>query len=58
MSAAAAYAKAIVAALIAGLSALATALPDGVTAAEWVTVAIAGLVALSAVWATPNAPQV
>lgn len=51
-----AYAKAIVAALIAGLSALATALPDGLTAVEVVTCLIAGLTALGAVWAVPNRP--
>lgn len=54
---AAAYAKAVVGALVAGLTALATALADGnVTAAEAVTCVVAALVALGAVWATPNQP--
>ena len=57
-------AKAIMAALLAALSVLAgflvndTAFGD-VTAGQWVTVALAGLVALAAVWGVPNAkPQV
>jgi len=51
-------AKAIVAAAIAGLTAAATALQDGsVTPSEWVTVAIATLTALGAVYGVPNAPQ-
>lgn len=52
-----AYAKALVAALIAGLAALATALDDSqVSAQEWVTAAVALLTALGAVWAVPNRP--
>lgn len=52
------YAKAIVAALIAGLTALGTALTDEtVTTAEWTAVAVATLVALGAVWGVPNAPE-
>lgn len=53
------YLKALVAAIIAGLSALSgllvnnTALSD-ITAGQWVTVAIAFLVGLSAVFAVPN----
>lgn len=57
-----AYAKALTAAAIAALTALATGLtpdPDGtvaLSAAEWITAAIAALTALSAVWAVPNKP--
>lgn len=52
------YAKAVTAALVAGLGALATALDDSaVSAQEGVTVAIALLVALGAVWAVPNRPS-
>ena len=51
-------AKSIVAGIIAGLSALATALQsDGVTALEWVTIALATLVAGYAVWQVPNTPK-
>lgn len=56
------YLKALVAALVAGLSSLSaflvndTALGD-ITAGQWVAVAIAFLVALGAVFAVPNAPQ-
>ena len=51
------YLKAITAAIVAGLTALASALDDGtVTAQEWVWVVSAFLVALGAVWAVPNAP--
>ena len=50
-----AYAKALIGALVAGLAALGTATADGtVTGSEWVGVALAALVALGAVWATPN----
>jgi len=49
------YLKAIVGALIAGLGSLSQALDDsGVTAQEWVSVAIATLVALGVVWGVPN----
>ncbi len=52
------YIKAILAALVAGLSALATALDNGaISAQEAVTAAIATLVALGAVYAIPNAPD-
>jgi len=62
MNSVAPYAKAITGAIIAALSALSVALiPDSaagatsnVTSSEWVTIAIAFLVALSAVWAIPN----
>lgn len=50
------YAKAIVGALVAGLTALLPSLDAGVTAAEWTTAAVAFLVALGVVWAVPNAP--
>lgn len=50
------YAKAVVGALVAGLTALLPKLDGGVTAAEWVTAAVAFLVALGVVWAVPNAP--
>jgi hypothetical protein len=53
---AAQMAKALVGALIAGLTALGTALADGeVTQGEWVGVAVAALGVLGAVFATPNA---
>ncbi|WP_422733989.1 hypothetical protein ACN26Y_29820 [Micromonospora sp. WMMD558] len=51
------YAKAVVAALLAGLGALGTALVDNtVTPAEWVTVAGATLAGLGVVYAVPNKP--
>ncbi len=51
------YAKAIVGAAVAGLTALGTALADNqVTPVEWVTVAIATLGALGLVYAVPNRP--
>lgn len=55
------YAKAIVAAIIAGLTSLSTALVDGngldsVTDGQWVVAVIAFLTALAAVWAVPNQP--
>lgn len=50
--------KAILACAIAAVGALSTALIDnGVTAQEWCTVALAGLVALGGVWAVPNAQK-
>lgn len=49
------YAKAFVAAAIAGLTALAAGLDnDVVTTAEWVTVAIATLGSFGITWAVPN----
>jgi hypothetical protein len=49
------YLKAITAALVAGLGAVAAALDDdSLSTQEGVTVAIAFLVALGAVWAVPN----
>ncbi len=51
------YAKAIVASLTAGLTALGTALADDtVTRLEWVGVAVALLGALGLVYAVPNKP--
>ena len=51
------YAKAIIGALVAGLTALGTALTDDtVTGAEWVAVAVATLTALGVVYAVPNRP--
>lgn len=51
------YAKALLAALIAALTALGTALTDGgVSPSEWVAVALAFFVALGAVYSVPNAP--
>ncbi len=59
MNAVAPYAKAIIAALVAGLGSLATALVDGkslgdVTDGQWLAVVLALLVALGAVFAVPN----
>lgn len=49
------YAKAIVAALVAGLGSLYQALDNGnVAAQEWVAVALATLAALGAVYGVPN----
>ena len=51
-------AKAIVGALIAGLTSIVTALDDGdITNQEWVTAVIAAAVALGVVWAVPNKPE-
>lgn len=51
------YAKAIVGAAVAGLTALGTALADNeVTGVEWVGVAVATLGALGIVYAVPNKP--
>ena len=50
-------AKAIAGALSAAGAALLTAMADGgVTATEWVVIAIAAVGGFAAVWATPNAP--
>lgn len=48
------YAKAFVAALIAGASAAIPQVEDGLNASEWLTVAVAFLTALSVVFAVPN----
>ncbi len=51
------YAKAVAAAVAAGLGALGTALADGaVSPAEWVAVALAALVASGLVAQVPNKP--
>lgn len=50
-----AYAKALTAALTAGVGALGTALADGtVTGPEWAGVVVAALAALGATYAVPN----
>jgi len=52
------YAKAIVGALVAAGSAAVPALADDrLNAGETVTIVVAGLVALAAIWAVPNKPQ-
>lgn len=52
------YLKAIVGAVVAGLTALQAALDDdGITAQEGIGAAIAALVALGVVWAVPNRPS-
>jgi hypothetical protein len=51
-------AKAIAAAIAAGGTALATAIPDGVSAGDWVKVVTAALVAGVVTWAAPaNKPR-
>ena len=51
------YAKALTGAAVAGLTALGTALTDGtVTPVERVTIVLATLTGLAAVWAVPNRP--
>ena len=50
------YSKAIVGALVAALTALSTALEDGVvTHQEWVTTVLGLLTGLAVIWAVPNA---
>jgi phage tail tape-measure protein len=49
------YLKAIVGAAIAGLTSVQASLEGGLTAGEYVTAAVALLVAFGAVWAVPNA---
>lgn len=53
------YAKAVIAALLAGLASLQTAmLEDGrVSNNEWIIVAIAVVSALGLVWGVPNTPK-
>ena len=49
------YAKAIAGALVAGGTALGTALADDhITGQEWVTVVVAAVAALGVIWAVPN----
>lgn len=51
------YAKAVVGAILAGLSALAPTIADGqITATDWVLAAIATFSAFGMIWAVPNAP--
>lgn len=53
-----AYAKALVAFIVAGLGALQVAqLDDKVTSGEWTGVILAAFVALTAVFAVPNIPR-
>lgn len=53
------YLKAVVGGLVAGLTALATAMSDDtVTRTEWIGVAVAVVGALGVVYATPNRPPV
>ena len=52
------YAKAIVGAVIAALTALSTALDDGVVSQqEWITVVLGLLTGLAVIWAVPNASE-
>jgi len=48
--------KALTGALAGAVAAIAAAAPDGVTGTEWLTIAIAAVVAGYAVWQIPNAP--
>ena len=48
------YAKAITAALIAGLTALQGAWDGGVTGGEWIAIAVATLAGAGIVYAVPN----
>ncbi len=58
MDKAAPYLKAVVAALVAFLGGLVEGLAEGgLSASEWLVAAIAGLTALGAVWAVPNAKR-
>lgn len=51
------YAKAIIGALVAFLTAIITALEDdGISAAEWVTAVVALLIAGGAIFSVPNKP--
>lgn len=53
------YAKALIGAAVAGLTAIGTALEDGaVSPQEWITAATAVLVAFGAVWVVPNKTEV
>lgn len=52
------YAKSIMAALVAALTSLGTAMTDDtVTGVEWIAVAIAFLAAGGVVWGVPNTPK-
>lgn len=51
------YAKAIVGAIVGGLTVLQQGLDDGgVTGHEWMAAVIATLIGLGVVWAVPNKP--
>jgi hypothetical protein len=52
------FLKAIVGSLVAGLSVLAGAVGDGVSAQEWVATAVAVLVGFEAVYWTDNAKRI
>lgn len=58
----AAYAKAIISAIVAGLTGILAGMAEdsasgtSLTGAEWVVAIVAFLVALGAVWAVPNRP--
>jgi hypothetical protein len=52
------FLKAIVGALVAGLSVLAGAVGDGVSAQEWIAAAVAVLVGFEAVYWTENARRI
>lgn len=58
MNAVAPYAKAVTAAIVAGLTAILTGLDDGgISWSDGVAALIAFFVALGAVWAIPNSPK-
>jgi hypothetical protein len=48
------YAKAVVGALIAAGTSLQASYPDGWTGQEYLAAGLAGLIALTVVWAVPN----
>lgn len=48
------YAKAIAGTIVAALTSLQASLPDGIDADEGIAAIIAGIVALSVIWAVPN----
>jgi hypothetical protein len=50
-------AKALTAGVTAFGSAFTLALPNGITAGEWVSIAVATAIATAAVWAIPNKPE-
>lgn len=52
------YAKAVVGALVAGLTSLQSNVDGGLTAQEILQAIIATLIALGVVWAVPNKPPV
>lgn len=52
------YNKAIFGAITAGLIMLKSVIKDGITADEWLDVALAVLAPFGVVWAVPNSPTV